>query len=231
MSKLERSSRERRMYRRIRNCVGYLGVILPWIALFSAGICEHPGYDWWWSISATYYQTFAIAGVLVPASIVLITYIGYDALDNWITTLSGIFGLGVVLFPCKVSWIPNGTPVGFFHVPIEISHILHTCCASLFFLLIAFNSIFLFTKSIKSQTKHKRIRNNIYRICGWSMIGLEIFLGITKLIGAPGYWTLIIEIPLLNLFGIAWLVKGETFKFLNDTPEEKEKQQALSRDR
>ncbi len=209
------------MYRRIRNCVGYLGVILPWMALFSAGICEHPGYDWWWSISATYYQTVAIAGVLVPASIVLITYIGYDALDNWITTLSGIFGLGVVLFPCKVSWIPNGTPVGFFHIPIEISHVLHTCCATLFFILIAFNSIFLFTKSIKCQTRHKRIRNNIYRFCGWSMIGLEIFLGITKLIGAPGYWTLIIEILLLNLFGLAWLVKGETFRFLNDTPEEK----------
>ena len=101
---------------RIRNLCGLLGVILPWLALFSAGIAPHPSSEWWWSISATYYQSPALVGVLVPACIVLISYIGYDSLDNWVTSLSGVFGLGIVLFPCKVSWLEEGEKVGFFQL-------------------------------------------------------------------------------------------------------------------
>ena len=102
------------MYLRIRNLIGILGVILPWLALFSAGIAEHPSDQWWWSLSATYYQSPALVGVLVPACIVLLSYIGYDRTDNIITSLSGLFGLGIVLVPCSVSWLEKGTPVGFF---------------------------------------------------------------------------------------------------------------------
>lgn len=212
-------TKEARMYLRIRNLCGLLGMILPWIALFSAGIAPHPSPEWWWSISATYYQTPALVGVLVPAAIVLISYIGYEDLDNWITTLSGIFGIGIVAFPCKVSWIPDGTPVGFFQVPIEVSHIIHTICAALFFILIAFNSIFLFTKHAEVMTDRKIIRNRIYRICGWGMVGLEAAFLIVTLIGAPGYSVMLLEIALLSLFGFSWLVKGKAFPFLNDKEE------------
>ncbi len=214
-------TKEKKMYLRIRNLCGLLGMILPWLALFSAGIAEHPSDEWWWSISATYYQSPALVGVLVPAAIVLMSYIGYDSMDNWITSLSGVFGLGIVLFPCKVSWIPDGTLVGFFQTPIEISHIIHTGCAAVFFFLIAINSIFLFTKSGDVQTDRKKIRNTIYKVCGWGMIALEAAFVLVMLIGAPGYTNMIIEIILLSLFGIAWLIKGEAFPFLNDIENEK----------
>lgn len=205
------------MYLRIRNLCGFLGMILPWLALFSAGIAPHPSDEWWWSISATYYQSPALVAVLVPASIVLISYIGYDDLDNWITTLGGIFGLGIVLFPCKVSWIADGTLVGFFQVPIQISHIVHSACAGAFFLLMALNSIFLFTKTgAGTMSGRKIIRNRIYRICGWSMIALEAAFLAVSLTGAPRYIVMYLEIALLSLFGFAWLVKGEAFPFLND---------------
>jgi len=215
-----RSSKEERMYLRIRNLCGLLGVILPWLALFSAGIADHPSSEWWWSISATYYQSPALVGVLVPAAIVLISYIGYDNLDNFITSLSGTFGLGIVLFPCKVSWIPDGTPVGFFQVPIEISNTVHTVCAALFFLTIAINSICQFTKSGPTMTDRKRIRNRIYRFCGYGMLVLELAFVAARLLGAPGYIVMILEILLLHLFGFAWLVKGEAFRFLNDKEED-----------
>ena len=215
-----RSSKEERMYLRIRNLCGLLGVILPWLALFSAGIADHPSSEWWWSISATYYQSPALVGVLVPAAIVLISYIGYDNVDNFITSLSGTFGLGIVLFPCKVSWIPDGTPVGFFQVPIEISNTVHTVCAALFFLTIAINSICQFTKSGPTMTDRKRIRNRIYRFCGYGMLVLEFAFVAARLLGAPGYIVMILEILLLHLFGFAWLVKGEAFRFLNDKEED-----------
>ena len=211
------NTKETKMYYRVRNLCGLLGMILPWLALFSAGIAPHPSSEWWWSISATYYQSPALVGVLVPAAIVLISYIGCEPIDNWVTTLSGIFGLCIVLFPCKVSWIPDGTLVGFFQIPIEISHIIHTGCAAIFFLLIALNSICLFTKSDGAMTPRKIVRNRIYRICGWGMLVLEAAFVISRLFNAPGYTVMIFEILLLSLFGFAWMTKGEAFPFLNDT--------------
>jgi hypothetical protein len=207
------------MYLRIRNLCGLLGIILPWLALFSAGIADHPSEDWWWSLSATYYLSPALVGVLVPACIVLISYIGYDSLDNLITSLAGTFGLGIVLFPCKVSWIAEGTPVGFFQLPVETSHVIHVVCSALFFITIAVNSIFQFTRSKGVITDRKRIRNIIYRVCGYGMLALMAVLAIMRLLKAPGYFAMIIEIVLLLLFGIAWLVKGEAFPFLNDKKE------------
>lgn len=217
-----KSTKEERMYLRIRNLCGLLGIILPWLALFSAGIAEHPSDEWWWSISATYYQSPALVGVLVPACLVLVSYIGYDSMDNLLTSVAGLLGLGIVLFPCKVSWVPDGTPVGFFQVPVQISNYLHLGCAALFFVLIALNSIFQFTKSGATMTDRKVIRNRIYRICGYGMIATELAFALMRLLGAPGFTVMIVEIVLLHLFGFAWLVKGEAFPFLNDREEEAE---------
>ena len=66
------------------------------------------------------------------------------------------------------------------------------------------------------MTERKRIRNVIYRICGWGMIGLEALLVVLILLGAPGWVVMIIEILLLQFFGFAWLVKGEFFPCFND---------------
>ncbi len=214
-------NKEKKMYMRIRNICGLLGVVLPWLALFSAGIkAVHPSPEWWWSISATYYQSPALVGVLTPASIVLLCYEGYNRLDNIITTLSGICGLGIVLFPCNVGWIVEGVPVGFFQIPIEISNILHSLFAALFFLLLAFNSAYLFTKTGASpMTDRKRMRNLVYRICGAGMLLFEIAFAVVVIADAPGYCTMLVEIVLLHLFGISWLVKGEAIPFLNDKEE------------
>lgn len=208
-------TKEGRMYLRIRNVCGLLGVLLPYVALFSASHAGHPSSDWWWSISATYYLTPAMAAILVPACIVMICYIGYDRQDNIITTLSGIFGILLVMFPCKVSWIPDGTPVGFFNIPIEISHIVHCISSILFFGLLAYNILFLFTKSDKETiSEEKRLRNKIYRFCGIGMFIAGICFVILTLFHIKGGLTIVIEIIMLNLFGIAWLVKGRAFKFL-----------------
>ena len=72
------------------------------------------------------------------------------------------------------------------------------------------------------MTDRKKVRNLIYRICGWGMIGFEALLVVLVLLGAPGWVVMVIEIFLLHLFGFAWLVKGEFFPFLNDKEEEVE---------
>ena len=202
--------------KRIRNYAGFLGMILPWLALFSAGLQTHESSSWWYSISATYYQTPALAGILTAASIVLMCYDGYELKDNIVTTVSGVFGLGIVLFPCYVSW-KAGENVGFFNIPINISNTIHCICAGIFFVLLAFNSLFLFTKHDGKPTLKKKKRNIIYRICGIGMIIFMIWQVITASCSyLNGYWTMINEIFLLQFFGISWLTKGGTFKFLND---------------
>ena len=201
--------------RRIRNICGFLGMILPWVSLlgavlyskFTGGLSDN-----FWnnlSISATYYVTPALAGILTAASIVLMTYDGYELIDNVITTISGIFGILIVLFPC--SGIIDGN-VGFFQVPEKISSAIHCISAVIFFGLLSFNSFFLFTLGEENKTKQKKIRNIIYRICGVIMIGSFVLMLLPHFFAQ----TFIVEAIALTAFGISWLVKGQALGILKD---------------
>ena len=131
--------------RRVRNICGLLGGLLPFIAIFSVLLIKDRPEHALYSISATYYLSPALVGVLSAASIVLMCYDGYSLLDNVVTTISGVFGLGIVLFPCTVGWHNSLDPVGFFQIPMKYSNYIHCACAAIFFCLLAFNSFFLFT--------------------------------------------------------------------------------------
>ena len=203
--------------KRLRNFAGFLGMILPWIALTGAAIVAkaQPNIiadDFWetLSISATYYLTPSLTGILTTAAIVLICYKGYDWRDNLVSTLSGIFGLMIVIFPCKCSIAP-GT-VGFFQLPVDISDKIHCTAAVLFFLLLAINSLFLFTLG-ESNNKQKRIRNIIYKVCGIGMFSTLILLVIPITFSAKIF---IVEAIALTFFGVSWLVKGQFFGLLAD---------------
>lgn len=209
----EVKTKEGKMYLRIRNACGILGIILPYVCLFSASLCEHPGPEWWYSISATYYQTPAMVALLLPACVVMICYIGYDKRDNIVTTLSGISGILLAMFPCSVNWLPAGTRVGFFHIPMEVSNICHFIAGLSFFFLLGYNSFFLFTKSSKDEmSEGKKFRNKIYRFCGAGMLIVGLAFAALRIAGAPGYVTIFAEIILLNLFGLSWLVKGQALR-------------------
>jgi hypothetical protein len=87
--------------------------------------------------------------------------------------LAGLFGLGICLFPCDNSAFDK---VGTFQLNTELSHILHMVCAIVFFGLLSFNSLFLFTKTNGEITKEKRIRNIIFRVCGIGMVASFLLL-------------------------------------------------------
>lgn len=202
------------MYKRIRNVCGLLGMLLPWIALFSASLVANKPSEWFYSISATYYLTPALAMVLTAASIVLMCYDGYEFIDNLVTTSSGVFGLLVVLFPCNTAFIEGR--VGFFQVDVALSNIIHCISAGVFFALLAVNSLFLFTKTEDTQvmTDKKKVRNVIYRVCG---IGMLVFGIVQSFIAfLPPWMTMVNEIFMLQFFGVSWLVKGGAVPFLND---------------
>lgn len=201
--------------RRIRNLTGFLGMILPWIALLGAFIYTKVNgtpENFWdqLSISETYYLSPALAGILTAASIVLMCYDGYDWRDNLVTTLTGICGIFIVLFPCKCPISPE--KVGMFQLEAGISHLIHTIAALAFFVLLAINAAFLFTLG-ESDTKNKRIRKLIYRICAIGMLGVFVLYPIPFWFTAKYY---VIEAIALTFFGICWLVKGQVFGILKD---------------
>ena len=202
--------------RRIRNLAGFLGMILPWISLIGAIIVSNttgvPAEFWpTLSISATYYICPALTGILTAASVVLMCYDGYSLRDNIVTTISGIFGIMIVLFPCACT--VSGELVGFFQLPVAISNTIHCASACAFFILLSINSLFLFTIGEKESTKQKKIRNIIYRVCGIGMLCALILMVLPVSFFAK---TFVVEAIALTFFGISWLVKGQVFGILKD---------------
>ena len=190
-------------------------MILPWFSLLGAALVANrvgvPSNFWQTlSISATYYITPFLAGILTSAAIVLMCYDGYDWRDNLITTISGVFGIMIVIFPCNCSVASDY--VGVFQLAVKTSNTIHCFAACVFFILLSFNSLFLFTLG-ESGTKMKRVRNIIYRACGVGMLAALVLMILPIQFFAK---TFIVETIALTFFGISWLVKGQVFGLFKD---------------
>ena len=193
---------------RLRAMLGWLGMLLPWIVVLLIGYFPD-------SISATWYTNACTVFMIIlgSASILLISYKGYDRVDDIILTLSGVFGLGICLFPCAVATSPG--KVGTFLIDSSVSNIIHFVCAIIFFGLLAYNSFFLFTKSSGEITKKKKIRNIIYRVCGVGMVASFLIM----LLPSFPYQTWVTEALALFFFGISFLTKADIYPWLFcDTP-------------
>ena len=190
-------------------------IVLVQCLIFGYGIPD--------SISSTYYLSPTITPFMIilgASGILLISYRGYDSHDDLICTIAGILGLCICIFPCTtedlgVHWEDVVFPynVGTFQLPYFISGILHNISAIGFFMLLAYNSYFLFTKSSGEMTDNKRKRNVIYRVCGIGMavaFVLIIPISIFELWG--GVW--LVETIALAFFGVSWLTKSDVYTWL-----------------
>lgn len=186
-----------------RLLVGALGGLLPWIVAALLWMIPE-------SISATYYEPQTITPFMIVlgwASGLLISYTGYDLQDNIVNTLAGVSGLMVCLFPCQNAALER---VGTFQVPQAISGTVHNVAAVLFFGLLAYNSLFLFTKHGDDMTPEKKKRNIVYIVCG---IGMVASFAILLL---PWFrikvW--LVETLALTFFAVSWLTKACCFRWL-----------------
>lgn len=210
---------------RLRCMLGWLGILLPWIVVLL--YLEFPG-----SISETYYKAKTITPFMVilgSSAFLLMSYKGYDKIDDIVNTLSGVCALGICAFPCY-TYTMAGLNVGTFGVPIDISETIHVISAILFFTLLSINSLFLFTKTgekrvfdgnilhyIKNLFKtpttageNKKKRNIIFRVCGIGMISSFLIM----LLPYFRIQTWLVEAIALFFFGISFLTKANRYKFL-----------------
>lgn len=187
---------------RLRALIGWLGMLLPWIVVLLIGYIPA-------SISATWYTNACTVFMIIlgSASFLLICYKGYEKIDDILLTCSGIAGLGVCLFPCAITRAHE--KVGTFMIDNHTSDIIHLIFAVLFFGLLSYNSLFLFTKGAGQCTKKKKIRNIIFRVCGVGMIAsfLLLLVPITTRI-----W--LTETVALFFFGISFLTKANIYPWL-----------------
>lgn len=205
---------------RLRCTIGWLGMLLPWIVLILS--CAY-GYGFPDSISATYYLPTCITPFMIilgSAGLLLFSYKGYDKQDDIVCSIAGVFALGICLFSCGIEglivrWNELNTlaNVGTFQIVPEISGWLHNICALGFFGLLAYNSLFLFTKSGETMTESKKKRNVIFRVCGIGMV--VSFLAIVP-VSIFEWWggVWIIETIALAFFGISWLTKANCYPWL-----------------
>ena len=132
----------------------------------------------------------------------------------------------ICLFPCGIDKIVSDPvmfesyfggivppTVGTFGLTPEISGLIHGASAVTFFLLLAYNSLFLFTKSNGNMTENKKKRNLIYRICGVGMVASFLLLIPLNLFEVWG-GTWLVETIALAFFGISWLTKADCIPFL-----------------
>ncbi|MCQ2192287.1 MAG: hypothetical protein MJZ23_05415 [Paludibacteraceae bacterium] len=190
-----------------------------------------PGEDtnlpgWYMSISATYYASSKICmiGLLFTTAVFFFSYQCYDDWrDKVLAKVQAISALGIIIFPCQTPGIPNN--VGMFSLPIGISNTIHCAFASILFIAFALNITFLFTLG-NSGTPEKLVRNKIYRACGITIFAfciVQFASSATPLFDWVPAWfplTWFNEFVMLEAFGIAWLVKSESIKRLNDKEEE-----------
>lgn len=202
-------------YLAMRRLIGILGIALPIIVVLGGFIQN--GFVIQGSISSYYHTNMRdfFVGLLCGVSLFLISYKGYEKIDDIVGTLSGIFALGIVIFPISM-YSGKVVKVGMLLIDDNISGYFHFTFGTLFFLALSFNSIFLFTKSESGfLTKEKRRRNTIYHLCGivmiFTILCIIIYMAflrdtfISKL-----YPVLVFESIALLAFGVSWLVKGHT---------------------
>lgn len=208
-------------YIHLRQAIGALGIVLPLICI-AGGFVFGSLSSVQTSISYYYHTNMRdfLVGLLGCVALFLVSYKGYGWVDNLVTWVIGIAGAGIALFPCPTH---DGSiaRLGMFQIPAATCGLLHLVFTTLFFLLLAVNSIFLFTLNRdKPATKRKRWRNIVYIVCGIfifaSMAALFVFFLVAPDFIETTSIGLVFETIMLCAFGISWLVKGDTFKFLKD---------------
>ncbi len=205
-------------YQYLQQVVGIIAVLLPPVVAignFAFG-GEMKG-----SISAYYYTRMGnvFVGSLCALAVFFLSYNyrplpGFE-LDHLLARFASAAAVGVALFPTTSD---AATASG----GEKVVAVVHLACACTLFVLLAFFSLFLFTKSDGSRPMSdlKRRRNLVYRTCGVIIAAAIALVVVSNLVKPPSslhalFW---LETAAVMAFGVSWLVKGGFLGILADPP-------------
>ncbi|HEY4324290.1 MAG TPA: hypothetical protein VGN20_09895 [Mucilaginibacter sp.] len=203
-------------YLTIRKAVGYLGFSFPFILALGTwliGQCsclEDSVSSYYYTVMGSYF-----VGALSAVALFLFCYKGYDRVDQILSKAASVFILATAFVPTN-SVSPCLSCNVYTASPDTFRDTAHFVTSAVFFTIMAYMSIFLFTKSDPNQqpTKQKLQRNKIYKVCGYLMVIFLLFIPALKIPGIPKvffnyrpeFW---FEAVVLGAFGFSWLTKGE----------------------
>ena len=194
-------------YRSARWTMAWLCLLLPFLSVLFGLIGVLQGYnpaEWYHSISDTYYANSKaiMIGILSITSFYFATYKGYDIRDRIINILAAICAAGVALFP-------NKGVDGLIQMP-NVGGIIHCAFALVLYLTFFLNCVWLFRLG-NSNTKEKKIRNNVYLGCGISIAVAASALVANSVFNWAQYvpnlvW--IAEVVAQIAYAVAWFIKS-----------------------
>jgi hypothetical protein len=200
-------------YLALRKAVGGVAFALPFAVAVPWGLKHHAILT---SISIYYYTGMRniFVGSLCAIAMFMLSARGYDWKDEVAGTFSAVCGIGVAFFPTSPACCAT-------HRQLVIGTV-HYIFAALLFLTLAYFCLVLFKMSAvgRALTGKKKQRNVVYTVCGIViLVSLALLPTLTLLLHkhdkkylfagvAPG---ILFETTSLLAFGVAWLVKGETF--------------------
>ena len=191
-------------YITLRKIIGLLGICIVPVMILGSFILDHTT-----KIQASvseYYHTSMrdeLVGIICGISLFLLSHHGDTWMDSLTSKVAGLFALGIAFFPTSAT-----------NDKSDIMSILHFIASGIFFVILAYMSFFLFTKTHGKLTRKNKIRNRIYKACGIIMI---ISVAGIPIVRIPSIHesiafikpTLILETFALLSFGISWGIKGE----------------------
>ena len=197
-------------YRSARWTMAWLCLLLPFLSVLFGLIGVLQGYNpagWYYSISDTYYANSkaVMIGILSITSFYFATYKGYDIRDRIVNILAAICAAGVALFP-------NKGVDGLIQMP-NVGGIIHCVFALVLYLTFFLNCVWLFRLG-DSNTKEKKIRNNVYLGCGISIAVAAGVLVANSVFSWAQYvpnlvW--IAEVVAQIAYAVAWFLKSGRF--------------------
>jgi hypothetical protein len=204
-------------YLTLRKAVGILAILFPIIIV--AGSLIFGKCDEIQSNLSYYYHTRMrnfFVGILCAIALFLFAYKGYDRRDAIAGNLACILALLIAFFPTSVT--EPLTPCILNPFENKISSSIHFFSAGGFFIILAYFSIFLFTKKEPRPTKMKLKRNKLYRLCGYIILGCIFLMTVIFTLQKFNYGqglkkydpVLWLETLALWAFGVSWLTKGNT---------------------
>src|SRR5689334_11817016 len=124
-------------YFTLRKMLGLLGISLVPILIIGTVAIDHTEHIEI-SVSAYYHTSMrnGLVGIICGMSLFLLSYNGYERIDMVVSKLAGIFALGIAFFPTSPASEKD-----------DLVSILHYVTSGIFFALLSYMSIFLFTRS------------------------------------------------------------------------------------
>ncbi len=190
--------------------MGISGFLLPVVLGPGGWLANVPFQD---NISSYYHTAMrdVFVGTMCAIGVFLLCYRGHDWIENWTSNIGCAAAFGVALFPLDAGSDPllQKSVVGW----------LHTFSGGVFFLTLAFYSLYHFPRStdtLAEQEPHQWERRAIYRISGLVILGSMFAMTIYLFILNPEWkrllddWNFLFWMEWIATwaFASAWLTKG-----------------------